>query len=339
MTRPRFPWLLSALALAWLPALAAAQDEPAPEGDDTITTETTPADDGLGENDETDRYLIQDDPSKGSAVTAEDLMGRTAKKAGRPTKADYPIEVVKRPLTLTAMQGQVSLEATFAGADDLLLPRTGTGSDNKADSPVFTQVLRGAFGVTQDLQVGVTYGIGMERLSPAEGDKGFVEGRAFSLDAGYTIIPGWLAAQLSVPFYVSPFAMGVTVGAPFRVVIREKNAIFGGHDLVQIRLKEFPVDPADVAYNTRVREAVEKPVANLNINLGALHEFKPNLTGSLQLGYRMIDMSSADAPVSLLLGLIWSKDARFDLGFQAGVLRLDDFGGSFTATVMGAYRL
>src|SRR5512134_3215981 len=60
----------------------------------------------------------------------------------RFTKRDYPTELVRRPMTLAAQQAEVSLDMPFSGNDG---------------SPALTQVLRGAFGVTVDLQLGVTY--------------------------------------------------------------------------------------------------------------------------------------------------------------------------------------
>src|SRR5215510_2297875 len=131
-------WLIALLAAA--PALAAAQEsQPVPE----IEPSTQPT-------------IVTEDEGPIPDPNTPDVARRPRPKpAGPPTprytKADYPTEIVKRPLTLAAEQAQVSLDMPFVAGDG---------------HPTLTQILRAAFGVTQDFEVGLSYSIGLERLSP-----------------------------------------------------------------------------------------------------------------------------------------------------------------------------
>src|SRR5512138_366569 len=70
----------------------------------------------------------------------------TRSAAYRFEKRDYPVEIVRRPLTLADGQTELVLDMPYVHNDG---------------HPTLTQVLRAAFGVTRDLQAGLTYAIGV----------------------------------------------------------------------------------------------------------------------------------------------------------------------------------
>lgn len=321
-------WMSILLAVA--PAMALAQEEePAPAGDPASPTEGIgTAEDPMSEED--DDAATYDNPDDPNAVTTDDLDGTAKKKkAPRPTKQTYPIEAIERPLTLTAGQAEVSLE----------IPLQSLGSDGRSA----TQILRGAYGVTQDIQIGVSYGFGLELLSPADGQKAYEPGKAFSLDGAYAVLPGKLAATLSIPFYADPFAMSVTLGAPFRIGLTDKLAIVGGENLLQLAVVKMPVDVANPGLNVATVLAAEnsipEPAGHLNINFGVLYQHKPNLAVTARFGMFFPDFGDLTEAYSLSCGVLWSKSNRIDVGGRLGTADIDEFGETFFLSLFAAYRL
>src|SRR5215470_1885577 len=117
-------WLMAILTAA--PALAAAQETQPAEAQPQII----PDEEGPIPDPNVPDVARRPPPRVASAPTA------------RWTKANYPTEIVKRPLTLAAEQAQVSLDMPFVAGDG---------------HPTLTQVLRAGFGVTQDFEIGLTY--------------------------------------------------------------------------------------------------------------------------------------------------------------------------------------
>ncbi len=271
-----------------------------------------------------------DNPDKANAVTVGDLEGTTHKKAPRATKSSYPMAVIERPLTLTATQAQVTLDVPMIA---------GTG----AGGLIMTQVLRGSYGITQDIQVGVGYGFGVDVLGAKMGVKGYTAGKAFSVDGAYTVIPGWLAATISFPFYAQPFASSMTIGAPFRVTLNKQIALIGGQDLLQIRFAKFPVS-LDRPWDNIAGAAVDavhgtQPSGNLNLTAGALYQRKENLAFTGMIGFFLPDFGSPSKSTSLLFSGIWSKSKTLDFSFRFGFSDLAHPGDSVTFGLFAAYRL
>jgi len=312
--------VLLALLLA-VPAVARAQneqpDKDKPDLGGEPLTDPLPVDDDASANDN------PDEPDAATTNLGDEPATRVARKRGRYTKKNYPLELIKRPLTLARRQAEITFDVPFV-----------------FDAKTLTQVLRADYGVTQDFQLGLTYSFGLETLSPSH----FEAGKAFSLDCGYTIVPGWLSVVGRLPMYVDPFAMGVTLGVPFRVPLVGKWALHGGHDLVAVRIHRFPVDAADPAYNLGALAATrpgfgKEPDANLNINFGAIYQAKPNVGVYGTMAYRFPDLSTDDQPISLFVGATWAKSRKLDFGARAGCGRLDDVGATFTLALYTAYRL
>jgi hypothetical protein len=253
-----------------------------------------------------------------------------SRPAYRYEKREYPRELVLRPLTLAAEQAEVAIDMPFVARDG---------------HPTLHQILRGAFGVTVDLQLGVTYTVGLERFSAEGEEKGFEVGKAVSLDAAYTIIPGYLAAQLRLAFYADPdvFGLGLILGVPFKITIGREWAVFGGADLVSVKLKEFAVDPADPASNLRdvdnVGRGVDTDSGSVDFTGGVAYQAKPNLAvwGTIGVGWPNFDTN--DQPFALFTGLTFSPRRFWDIGARVGFLALDEPAESFSVGVFAALRI
>jgi hypothetical protein len=272
-------------------------------------------------------------PPDAGAITADDLDGTAAAKRSTQinyTKKTFPIEVVKRPLTLAQWQAEIALDSPFVSG---------------ADSPTMWQTLRARFGITRDWEAGLTYSFGLFTFDPPEGGKSFEAGRAFSFDGAWQILYRHLAAAASLAFYADPdaFGFGINLGVPFRVNLGERWAIFGGHDLLRLQIVKMPVDPAFPAYNLGIAAAselgVEEPAGDLTINVGGMVQIQPNINAYLQFTTAYLDFEDQDQPFSLFGGLTLSRNNRFDLGGRIGFYRLDDAGETFSVSVYGAYRL
>src|SRR5262249_6087095 len=174
----------------------------------------------------------------------------------RITKEDYPTQLVLRPVTLADGQAEIGLALTYLNndGDGLLWP-----------------TLRGAFGITRDVELGATWAAFLARFSPAPAEKGIETGKAFSIDGGITIVPDWFAARVRLAFYADPdvFGFGLVLGAPFRWRILPRLALFVGQDLLYIKLAKLAVDPADPSRNLAevANIARQEPTAAHRINL------------------------------------------------------------------------
>ncbi len=317
---------LAVILLGVLPVTAAAQEEvpatqpqaePEPEVVPEIVNPVAPGDEGP----------IPDPNVPDPNIPPESA---DAPPPYRYAKRDYPKELVKRPLTLAADQAEVSLEVPFVLGDG---------------RPTLTQVLRGGFGVTVDLELGVTYAVGLERLNPAAGQDGFDVGKAFSVDAAYTIFPDWLAAQVRLAFYTDPdlFGLGLTLGLPFKIVLGDRWMIFGGADLVSIKLKSLAVYPADPGRNEAqaadVQRGVVAPSGSIDFTGGVAYQVQPALAvwGTVGLGWP--DFDTNDQPFALFAGATYSPRRFWDVGGRIGFLALDEPAQSFSLGIFTALRM
>jgi hypothetical protein len=315
--------LLLGAAMLATPAIADAQRVPL---DKDPSGQTAPSDEGpIAEPD------IPDAPPDGEAITVDDLEGgggRLTKRA-RYTKKTYPTELVRRPMTLAAAQAELSIDSPLV-----------IGGSN----PIMWQVARARYGITRDIEAGITYSFGLVNLSPPDGVDTFQGGKGFSFDGAYTIWPEHLAVAVSLPFYVDPdaFAAGFNLSIPFRVNLGSRWAIYGGQDLLQLRIVKMPVDPANPAANLAIVASsaggAKEPVGNLAINLGAIHQFRPDLAFYATMGFRYLDFEDTGAPVQLFGGATWTRKNRLDLGGRIGLYDMDD-SDTISVSVYAAYRL
>ncbi len=271
-----------------------------------------------------------DDPNKPDALTIaepppEVVYAEPVRKVSF-TKAEYPIEITDRPLSLPRSMGEIALDLPFFVQGDV---------------KAIAQVLRGAYGVTNRWEIGLTYAPGVAILDP---ESKYQSGKAFSIDGRWQVLPDWVAIQASLAFQVSdPFAMALGLGAPFRLRLGDKIRIVGGHDLLRFKIAKFPVDPANPAANAAASAGlavnIDPAEVNLAINLAAQYQHKPNLMFFFTFDNFFPDLTVDDHPVSTFLGVTWSKSNRFDVGARVGAYRLDEVGDSLGATVSLALRL
>jgi hypothetical protein len=335
MARLRSLTCALALGLATLAASSVARADDPKGGSDTegIGTASDPNVDESGDT------SVNDDPNAADAeTTKEENPTAAVARKGRITKSTYPVAVIHRPMTLPANTAEIAIDAPvyFGGPVD----NDETGAIDIGARA--TQVLHAAYGVTQDIQVGVSYGFGSERLSPPEGAKGFEAGKAFSVDGGYTVLPEHLAVTVSLPFYADPFASSLVLGAPFRINMSDKLALVGGQDLLEVAFNKWPVRPGDPEFNLSqalrdVPGATPFSKGAVNLQFGAQVQVKPNVVISGWTRIHIEDFTNDDTPVSLYGGVMWSK-WNLDLGARLGFYRLDE-ASSFGLGLSAAYRL
>jgi hypothetical protein len=245
-------------------------------------------------------------------------------------KDDYPIELVRRPITLAAEQAQVALDMPFVYGDG---------------HPTLTQILLGRFGVTRDLELSLEYGVGLERLSSETGQNGFEAGKAFQVGAAYTIVPQLVGAEVGLAFLADPdfFGVALEVGVPFKLEIADKWAFFTGRNLLRVKLKGLPVDPADPTGNLAQAAlhgaGAGTSAGRLQIDLGVLYQAAPELAVFGTFGVGWLDFSTMDQPFSLFAGVSYTVERTIDLGARVGWYRLDEPAASFSLGVFAAARL
>lgn len=163
--------------------------------------------------------------------TGEEPVGPTQPVAP-VTRSGYPIEESQRPITLPQNMGEVSIAPHFQ-----VKPFVG------ADA------LRFRYGVTRQVQLGLTYVYGgvFDDPSDAADKTGFHAGKAGSLDVT-VLVKNWLAVKVGLPVYLDPFAMSFAAGAPMKFIF-EKFAIGAFDDVVNIRIKTFPPSLYQEAFN------------------------------------------------------------------------------------------
>jgi hypothetical protein len=168
---------------------------------------------GTDDNPDNPHALTNEEPAKPAVVAA-------------PTKKDYPVELVLRPITLTQNLTEISIAPHF-----------------QVSPFQASDAIHARYGITDKLQIGITYlylGVWDRSLvdSGAPSSYGAHVGKAFGVDATYSIFD-WLAVQVGVPFYVSPFAISLQLAAPLKFHITDKFALGGLDDLLNITLHNF----------------------------------------------------------------------------------------------------
>jgi hypothetical protein len=156
--------------------------------------------------------------------TGDDTTGVVATpKMMKP--AGYPLEQSQRPITLPANMAEVSIGPHFQ-----VNPYAGTDA------------LRARYGITKQIQFGLTYVMGGVYDQPTTNmkrDYGFHVGKAAGVDVT-VLLTNWLAVRGGVPVYFDPFAVSFAAGAPMKFILNEKLAIGGLEDVMNIRIKRFP---------------------------------------------------------------------------------------------------
>ena len=230
----RFISVLSVVTVATASvALAAPNDKkaPAPAPAPAKEAEPAPAAAGSGSGSGDAVAPIEDAPpadmegrdeNPDAPKGTEEVVAPTAAVVVKA--AGYPIEETQRPITLPAAMAEVSIAPHF-------VVQPFSESD----------ALRARYGITKQVQLGLTYVYGGVYDDPTTVKKtyGFHVGKAAGLDVT-VLLTNWLGVKVGVPVYFDPVATSFAAGAPMKFVFGDKLAIGGLEDIVNIRISEFP---------------------------------------------------------------------------------------------------
>lgn len=239
--------------------------------------------------------------------------------AARPVRTGYPLELALRPLTLDAGMAEVT-------SDTALYP-----------SPVrATERLRVRYGITDRVEFGLRYTIG------TVAEEGFTAGKTVAVDTQVRILD-WLSVQLALPVLLDPFAMGVVLGAPMKIDILDKAAVFFGRDLVSVRLDGFvPVieDPLSTEALVQQRDTnTILPRGDIRLLGGLIYQIEPDLALTAELGVVARDFGLSNAGVPMSITLTFARSAQVDLGARLGFDDLSQDADSFNLAGLAAFRL
>jgi hypothetical protein len=208
--------VLSAVVLAGGVALAQPNPTPAPAPADGAGSAVAPIEDappsdmeGTSEDPDAPRGTIDEAPvPTGPAPTVQ--------------KTGYPIEEAQRPITVPQNMSEISLTPQFMAS-----PFVSNGT------------LRARYGITRQIQLGLTYVIGGVYDDPdlSSEKKAFQVGKTGGLEVT-VLIKNWLGVRVGLPVYFDPFAMSFAAGAPMKFIF-EKFAIGGLDDVINIKIAEF----------------------------------------------------------------------------------------------------
>jgi len=108
------------------------------------------------------------------------------------------------------------------------------------DSAAATSTLRGRYGITRQVQLGLTYVLGGMYDDPnTMSDKvGFHPGKAIGVDVT-VLVKDWVGVRVGVPVYIDPLAVGIQLGATMRFRLTDKVTVGGLDDLITIGAYRF----------------------------------------------------------------------------------------------------
>lgn len=252
----------------------------------------------------------------------------------------YPVEVALRPITLPANMAEVSIAPHFIAS-----PYAGTDA------------LRGRYGITPKIQLGLTYvmyGV-YDRQDVDIGQSKkyeFHPGKAGGLDVT-VLVKNWLGVRVGLPVYLDPFAMSLALGAPMKFKITDKVAIGGMDDVLNIALPvgaEFA--PSFYHEVANARRGFASEMSNTTQSRGTLrfsgygiYQQKANLAIIGRLAIELedfaVDRTNADggATTSIHGGVSFSPKKFLDVGGMVGFDDLATLPESFALAGFLAVRL
>src|SRR5688572_28795465 len=144
-------------------------------------------------------------------------------KAAEAKPTGYPDAESQRPITLPEGMSEVMLDIHAQ-----VSPFTGAAP------------LRARYGITKDIQLGLTWVTGAIYEDPTVADSTTKvhPGRAVGLDVT-VMLKKWMGVRVGVPIYVQPFALSVAAGVPMKFVLSEKLALGGLDDVLNIAIHKF----------------------------------------------------------------------------------------------------
>ena len=298
---------------------AAAPDAPPPPAE-----EPPPKDmNGVDENPDAPKTEGQPDPN---------IPVVPVKKAS----AGYPTEEALRPITLPQNMSEISIGPHFQ-----VSPYAGGDA------------LRARYGITREVQLGLTYLFGAIYDDPAKLGKqyGFHPGKAIGLDVT-VLIQNWIGVKVGVPIYIQPVAVSLAIGVPIKFSFSDKFALGALDDVVNIKLKRFAPSFYQEVFNATAanNEANNTQQSNGTLRIAgyAIYQSSPTVafTGrfgvdsSLGTSNNMAGASANETSTATFLraGVDFTPRRWVDVGFSLG---FDDLahGGSFAPAGYLALRI
>lgn len=249
------------------------------------------------------------------------IVDRVEKK---PVDTSYPMQEVARPLTLHRFQTEIGLDTRNVG------------------SPFVNGfTLRGRFGITPKIQANLAYNIG-GIYDDGGGSTRFNTGKAVAIGATVQL-QSWLAASISLPMYLEPFAASLTLGAPMKFRFGERVALTLAEDVIDVRLTEFVPSLSDESANElqagRVGTNTTTNKGNLRFGGAAIYQYKPNLAIIGRLAVSFIDFKSIDIGYLLKAGAQLSVRKNVDVAALLGFDDLEEADKTFGVTLSAQVRL
>ncbi len=180
------------------------------------------------------------------------------------TKGGYPIEEAHRPITLPQNMSEISISPRFMAS-----PFT------------FSDTLRARYGITPQVQLGLSYVYGGVHDDPStvSTKKGFHVGKTGGLDVT-VLLTNWLGVRAGLPVYFDPFAMSFAAGAPMKFIF-EKFAIGGLDEVLNIRITKFAPRYDYELFNHAAAAALdsntEQSRGTIRISGYGIYQHQPNL--------------------------------------------------------------
>jgi hypothetical protein len=300
-----------------------------------MTEDAPPADmNGTDENPDAPRAVGTEAP----AATA------TATASKQPT--GYPVEEALRPITLPQNMSEVSIGPHAQIGDGNAYPYEG------ADA------LRARYGITDKIQLGITYVYAGIYPNPADTaasgyNYGAHSGKAIGLDVTVQL-QKWIGVKVGVPLYLSPVAASLALGAPIKFHFGDKWAIGGLDDLLNIKISKFAPDfyqeynNALAAYDLGSNTVVPNGV--LRVSAYGVYQAKTNVAVIGRAGINsVLGTGTGSSPGNtmatnggtstfLRAGVQWTPRHFIDLGLSLG---FDDLGhiGTFGPAALLAVRI
>ena len=304
------------------PAVVSAQgadsdDPPEPDAEDlTPVDATAPAPDKKSPTKKPKR----DGPEQPKPPVFGEQPEPVEEATAREMPKQYPRRLVDRPLTLWASMLEIGLTARA-----------------NVDPGVGSSVLQARYGVTDQIELSLAYGIGS-----VDGD-GFTGGKSFHLRGSYTLIPQLVALEMTIPVLVDPFAIAISFGAPVQLHVGDTARLFVGRDLINFRLHRF-VPEVDNPLATQAlidADSVNTDLSRGDIRIigGAEVQLSAKTAVIGELGVIFNDFSNTDPAVPLAVTLLHTPRRWFDVGIRTGFGNLDQAKNTFGASIVSALRL
>jgi len=289
---------------------AAGSGSGAAEGSAVEMVEDPPADmDGINEN--------PDAPKTGDGSDAPLVVVPDKKKT-----VGYPMEEALRPITLPANMSEISL-----------------GIAAPLDPFVPTAVLRARYGITRQVQLGLTYVVASVYDDP--GTMGTMKstihpGKAVGLDV--TILAqDWIGVRVGVPVYIDPVAIGLQLGAPMRFRFLDGKLALGGlDDLLSIKLYRFAPSLTTEVINASAAAKFDsnsiQSKGAFRVSAYAVYQQSPQLALIVRGGVNLEDFSGTrsdsggGSTTFIRAGIQYSAKKFLDVGFSIGWEDLSQLG-------------